>query len=59
MLVFCHPEEITRRVSVADSDKVLDIGCGAGRISIPVAKRLSKKGSLLGVDFKLKWFQRL
>ena len=54
MLVFCHPEEITRRASVADSDKVLDLGCGAGRISIPVAKRLSKKGSLLGVDLQAK-----
>ena len=54
MLVFCHPEEIAKRVSVSGADKVLDLGCGAGRISIPVAKRLSSQGSLLGVDLQAR-----
>jgi 2-polyprenyl-3-methyl-5-hydroxy-6-metoxy-1,4-benzoquinol methylase len=50
--MFCHPEEIAGRVCVNDADNVLDLGCGAGRISIPVAKLLSKQGSLLGVDLQ-------
>ena len=52
MLIFCHPEEIASRVNPSAADKVLDLGCGAGRISVPIAKRLSSEGSLLGIDLQ-------
>ena len=52
MLVFCHPDEIARRSGVKDSDKVLDLGCGAGRISIPLAKLCGENGSVLGLDLQ-------
>ena len=52
MLVFCNPQEIARRVGVTADEKILDIGCGAGRISIPLGKKLSGGGSLLGVDMQ-------
>lgn len=37
-------------VGVRRSDRVLDIGCGLGRIAWPLARRLGRRGSYTGLD---------
>ena len=58
MLVFCHPDEIAKRSSVASGDNVLDLGCGAGRISIPLARLVGKKGNVTGIDLQKKMIDK-
>jgi ubiquinone/menaquinone biosynthesis C-methylase UbiE len=52
MKVFCHPQRIARRVRVQPGMKVLDIGCGAGRISLPLAAEAKDRGKLVGIDMQ-------
>ena len=40
------------------TDRILDVGCGIGRMAIPITKYLSKKGSYEGIDIVndgIKW----
>jgi ubiquinone/menaquinone biosynthesis C-methylase UbiE len=46
--------EIERRID-SDSDKILDVGCGAGVISVP----LSRKFDVTSLDFSLKMLLQL
>jgi SAM-dependent methyltransferase len=42
-------------------DKVLEVGCGVGRVTIPLTKYLSKSGSYAGFDIvnrSIKWCSR-
>ncbi len=41
---------IERTVGVRRSDRVLDVGCGLGRIAWPLARRLGRRGSYTGLD---------
>jgi ubiquinone/menaquinone biosynthesis C-methylase UbiE len=52
MKVFCHPDVIARRVRVKPGMKVLEIGCGAGRITIPMAKLCRDRVYILGLDLQ-------
>jgi SAM-dependent methyltransferase len=43
-------EDILRRAGLSHGMRVLDIGCGAGDVSLLVARMVGKDGSVLGVD---------
>jgi SAM-dependent methyltransferase len=45
-----HIHNLERLVGLDPDISVLEIGCGIGRDAIPLAKRLSKAGSYLGID---------
>jgi 2-polyprenyl-3-methyl-5-hydroxy-6-metoxy-1,4-benzoquinol methylase len=38
--------------------RVLDVGCGTGRLSIPVARRMEPTGSVVGIDIQAGMVQR-
>lgn len=35
--------------------RVLDIGCGVGRVALPLTRRLSERGSYEGIDIVKRW----
>ena len=51
MLLFCHPDSLIQRLSLRDGDTVLDIGCGAGRVAIPLAKAYPNC-RVIGIDIQ-------
>lgn len=54
-------EHFKRIGDLKPTDNVLDIGCGIGRIAIPLTKHLNEKGSLDGFDIDkrgIKWCQK-
>jgi len=44
-------EEVINRIPFNGSERILDIGCGDGRISLFLAAKLNPDGSVVGVDF--------
>lgn len=60
MIVFCNPKRVLRLADLEPHMKVLELGCGAGRITFSLSEVLLT-GSVLGVDFQrgmLSIFQR-
>src|SRR5947209_7452131 len=43
-------ERVVRATSLAPSQHVLDIGCGIGRLALPMTQYLNESGSYDGVD---------
>jgi ubiquinone/menaquinone biosynthesis C-methylase UbiE len=51
----------TNLCDLKPSEKVLDVGCGCGRMAVPLTKYLSKEGSYEGFDIiseQIKWCQK-
>lgn len=44
------PEEVIKKMELLDGQKVVDIGCGIGYFTFPMAKAVGKKGFVYGVD---------
>jgi SAM-dependent methyltransferase len=41
---------VERMAGLRDRDRVLDVGCGLGRIAWPLSERLGRRGSYVGLD---------
>ncbi len=41
------------RASLAEGERVIDVGCGTGETSMELGRRVGAKGSILGVDLSL------
>ena len=51
--------EIVRQLSLTAGMRVLDIGCGPGRLTIPIAKEIGPHGQVVAVDLQLGMLRRL
>jgi ubiquinone/menaquinone biosynthesis C-methylase UbiE len=47
---FTHGRELIALLGVSDGDRVLDIGCGTGRLAAFAVERLNASGRLVGID---------
>ena len=48
-------ESLYSTAQLSPDHRVLDIGCGTGRMAIPLTSFLSKKGSYEGFDIVRRW----
>jgi 2-polyprenyl-3-methyl-5-hydroxy-6-metoxy-1,4-benzoquinol methylase len=47
-----------RQLALQPGMHVLDVGCGSGRFTIPMAQQVGSKGSVLGIDIDARKIQR-
>lgn len=44
-------EKLLRKVDLQHGEKVLDISCGTGLVTFPMAKTVGEQGQVIGIDF--------
>jgi len=47
-----------RQLALQPGMHALDVGCGSGRLTIPMAQQVGSKGSVLGIDIDARKLQR-
>ena len=47
-----------KQLALRPSMNVIDVGCGSGRFTIPMAQQVGSKGSVLGIDIEAGKLQR-
>lgn len=47
-----HAKVIVENINLASDMKVIDIGCGPGRVTIPIAKRVGLAGEVTAMDIQ-------
>lgn len=52
-------QEIIQRAQITPGMKVLDAGCGPGRVTLPLAEFVGPAGSITALDLQAKMLQRL
>lgn len=52
-------ETILDRLGVAPGMKVVDVGCGPGRVTVPAARRVGPTGSVTALDIQPEMLRRL
>ena len=50
--------DIGRSMGLTESDRVLDLGCGAGLDSVVAAERTGRNGRVIGIDFSAEMLGR-
>ena len=52
-------KEITAHLGLRPGMQVLDLGCGPGRLTIPIAKQIGPSGSVTAFDIQQKMLERV
>ena len=56
---FAGPELLAERLGLAPGMRVLDAGCGPGRLTIPLARAIGPSGEVVALDGQPKMLERL
>jgi ubiquinone/menaquinone biosynthesis C-methylase UbiE len=59
MQVISNSQGIVKKLPLTEGMTIADIGCGAGRISVPVAKIIGPNGHVDGFDIQQKMLNKL
>ncbi len=59
MKIVSPNEAIVDKLDLKPGQKLLDLGCGAGRISVPAAKRLGRDGRITAIDVQKGMIKQL
>lgn len=51
-LMRMHANRLVRRLPIERGTRVVDVGCGPGRLTLPVARRVGDEGEVLAVDMQ-------
>lgn len=52
-------ESIIRRLSIEPNMTVADIGCGPGRVTIPLSKKITAPGKIVAIDLQQEMLERI
>ena len=58
MLVVNHSSDVVRRLPLKDGLRVLEVGCGSGRILVPIARKIIPRGKAFGLDIQPKMLSK-
>ena len=50
---------ILKRIKLAPGMRVLDVGCGPGRMAIPAAKKVGPEGKVVALDIQMPMLEKL
>lgn len=53
------PETIFQRIRLAKGMMLLDVGCGAGRLAVPAAKRVGDTGEVTALDIQPRMLEKV
>ena len=56
---FVGPEQLIRRLDLAPGMRVLDAGCGPGRLTIPLARAVGPGGEVVALDGQREMLEKL
>jgi ubiquinone/menaquinone biosynthesis C-methylase UbiE len=56
---FVGPERLVERLELAPGMRVLDAGCGPGRLTIPLAEAVGPDGEVVALDGQLEMLEKL
>jgi ubiquinone/menaquinone biosynthesis C-methylase UbiE len=59
MQTVASPSKIFGRIGLADGMKVLDVGAGPGRLSLPAAQLVGNSGEVVALDLQAKMLEKL
>jgi ubiquinone/menaquinone biosynthesis C-methylase UbiE len=51
-------ESIVKNLELRDGMKVLDVGCGPGRVMLPIAEAIRPNGTVTGIDVQLGMIEK-
>ena len=52
-------ESIINRLSIEPNMKIADIGCGPGRVTIPLSKKITAPGKIVALDLQPEMLERI
>lgn len=58
-LAEANARSLLARMNLSPGMKVLDVGCGIGRLSIPIAERVGPDGEVVALDLQQKMLDKL
>lgn len=54
-----HARRIMRHLHIAPGMRVLDVGCGSGRLAVPIAEVVGDGGEVVGLDIQERMIEKL
>lgn len=54
-----HSVEVIRRLAVRPGSRVIDVGCGPGRVAIPMAEAVGAQGEVVALDVQPEMLSRV
>jgi ubiquinone/menaquinone biosynthesis C-methylase UbiE len=54
-----HARRLMRNLEISPGMRVVDVGCGSGRLAIPIAEIVGDEGEVVGLDVQERMVEKL